>query len=84
MRTGHLHTLEEATSIAQRWRDDGWEDVIVERAVLFAWKVIDERQPDPPARQARPDRGEQYVCRRRIDRAGELRESGFPYRNVFA
>jgi hypothetical protein len=42
MRTGHLHTLEEATSIAQRWRDDGWEDVIVERAVLFAWKVIDE------------------------------------------
>lgn len=42
MRIGHLHTLEEATSIAQRWRDDGWEDVIVERAVLFAWKVIDE------------------------------------------
>jgi hypothetical protein len=42
MRTGHLHTLEEATSIAQRWRDDGREDAIVERALLFAWEVIDE------------------------------------------
>ena len=41
MRTDHLHSLEEAMSIAQRWRDDGWDDVIVERAVLFAWEVID-------------------------------------------
>lgn len=41
MRTDDLHSLEEAMSIAQRWRDDGWDDVIVERAVLFAWEVID-------------------------------------------
>lgn len=42
MRSGHLHTLEEARSVAQRWREEGWEDVIVERAVVFAWEVIDE------------------------------------------
>ena len=42
MSSGHLHTLEEARSLAQRWREEGWEDVIVERAVVFAWEVIDE------------------------------------------
>jgi hypothetical protein len=42
MTTDHLTTLEEARAVAERWREEGWEDVIVERAVLFAWEVIDE------------------------------------------
>jgi hypothetical protein len=42
MTSGHLHTLEEARSVAERWREEGWQDVIIERAVLFAWEVIDE------------------------------------------
>jgi hypothetical protein len=42
MTTGHLTTLEEARSVAECWREEGWEDVIIERAALFAWEVIDE------------------------------------------